>query len=121
MDYLNTEFTYYPADIETIKPLGKVTLFNYLKAIKKPLPKIVKIFKEIEKASLEGNKKLKDELKSKLYYFLPCVETDNNGRSYNNVTGFTGLMIADMDNLEPSFAIELKEYLFLLELVLLRL
>jgi hypothetical protein len=112
MSYLDTEFTYYPANIETIKPLGKVTLFNYLKAIKNPRPEIVELFKEIERASLEKNKKLKDELKSKLYYFLPCVETNGRGRSYENVTGFSGLMIADMDNLEPEFAKELKEYLF---------
>jgi len=112
MNYLNTVFNYYPANIESTRPLGKVTLKDYLYAIKHPKEKIVELFKDIEEASLAKNKKLKDELKSKLYYFLPCVETDNLGRSYENVTGFTGLMIADMDNLEPEFAKELKEYLF---------
>jgi len=112
MSYLNTEFFYFPANIESKKPIGRVTLYNYLKAIKQPKPEIVTLFKEIEKASLAGDKKLKDELKSKLYYFLPCVELDGLGRSYENVTGFTGLMIADMDNLEPNFAKELKEHLF---------
>lgn len=112
MSYLETKFYYFPANIETKKPLGKVKLFDYLKAIKQPQPHIVELFKQIEQASLEKNKKLKDELKSKLYYFLPCVELDGLGRSYENVTGFTGLMIVDMDNLEPKFAKELKEYLF---------
>lgn len=112
MSYLDTEFYYFPANIESKRPLGKVKLFDYLKAIKQPKKEIVTLFKEIEVASLAGNKKLKDELKSKLYYFLPCVELDGLGRSYENVTGFSGLMIADMDNLEPKFAIELKEHLF---------
>ena len=110
--YLDIEFSYFPANIETIRPLGKVKLFDYLKAIKQPKPEIVEIFKEIEKASLEKNKELKDELKSKLYYFLPCVTIDGKGRSYQNVTGFTGLMIVDLDNLEVEFAKEIKEYLF---------
>jgi hypothetical protein len=111
-NYLDIPFYYFPANIETKKPLGKVKLFDYLKAIKNPQPHIVELFKGIEKASLEGNKKLKDELKSKLYYFLPCVELDGLGRSYENITGFSGLMIADMDNLEHEFAKELKEHLF---------
>lgn len=110
--YLDITFNYFPANIETIKPIGKVKLFDYLKAIKNPKPKIVALFKEIEKASLEGNKQLKDELKSKLYYFLPCVELNGEGRSYEHVTGFTGLMIVDLDNLEVEFAKEIKEYLF---------
>lgn len=112
MSYLDTVFSYYPANIETIRPIGKVKLYDYLFAIKNPKDEIVQLFKQIEEASLAKDKKRKDELKSKLYYFLPCVETDGRGRSYENVTGFTGLMIADMDNLEPDFAKELKEYLF---------
>ena len=111
-DYLNTEFYYFPANIESKRPLGKVKLFDYLKAIKHPKKEIVELFKKIEEASLAGDKKLKDELKSKIYYFLPCVELDGEGRSYENVTGFTGLMIADMDNLTPEFAVELKKHLF---------
>ena len=88
MSYLDIEFAYFPANIESKKPLGKVRLYDYLKAIKNPRPEIVQLFKEIEKASLAKDKKLKDELKSKLYYFLPCVELDGEGRSYENVVGF---------------------------------
>ena len=112
MSYLDIEFAYFPANIESKKPLGKVRLYDYLKAIKNPRPEIVQLFKEIEKASLAKDKKLKDELKSKLYYFLPCVELDGEGRSYENVVGFSGLMIVDLDNLEVEFAKEIKEYLF---------
>lgn len=112
MSYLDIKFSYFPANIESRKPLGKVRLYDYLKAIKEPKEDVVKLFKEIEQASLDGNKQLKDELKSKLYYFLPCVEIDGNGRSYENVIGFTGLMVVDLDNLEVEFAKEIKEYLF---------
>lgn len=112
MSYLDIEFSYFPANIESKKPIGKVSLYNYLKAIKNPQPHIVEIFKKIEEASLAKNKQLKDELKSKLYYFLPCVKLDGEGRSYENVVGFSGLMIVDLDNLEVDFAKEIKEYLF---------
>lgn len=112
MSYLDTVFSYFPANIESKKPIGKVTLYNYLKAIKNPQPHIVDLFMEIEKASLAGNKQLKDELKAKLFYFLPCVTLDGQGRSYTNLTGFTGLMIVDLDNLDVGFAKEIKEYLF---------
>lgn len=111
-NYLETKFSYFPANIEIVKPVGDITLYDYLKAIKNPKQETVDIFKEIEEAALAGNKKRKDELKAKLYYFLPCVTTDGGGRSYSNITGFTGLMIADIDNLEPEFAVDLKEYLF---------
>lgn len=112
MSYLDIEFNYFPANIESKKPLGKVSLYNYLKAIKNPQEHIVDLFIAIEKASLEKNKQLKDELKSRLYYFLPCVTLDGEGRSYTNVTGFTGLMVVDLDNLEVEFAKEIKDYLF---------
>jgi hypothetical protein len=59
-----------------------------------------------------GDKKLKDELKERLFYFLPCVTLDGQGRSYTNLTGFTGLMVVDLDNLEVGFAKEIKQYLF---------
>jgi hypothetical protein len=112
MSYLETKFSYFPANIEIVKPLGTISLYQYLKAIKHPKEEVIKVFKDIEAASLAGDKKLKDELKSKLYYFLPCVTLDGKGRKYSNVTGFTGLMVVDLDNLEVSFAKEIKEYLF---------
>jgi hypothetical protein len=112
MSYLDIQFNYFPANIRSIKPIGKITLFNYLKSIKNPQPHIVELFVEIEKASLAGDKKLKDELKERLFYFLPCVTLDGQGRSYTNLTGFTGLMVVDLDNLEVEFAKEIKEYLF---------
>lgn len=113
MGYLNSvKFNYFPANINNCNSLGEVSLGQYLKSIKLPKEDIVKSFKKIEEASLKGDKETKDKLKSKLYYFTPCVTLDGKGRGYENITGFTGIMIVDLDNLTPEFAKEIKEYLF---------
>lgn len=106
----NTSFFYYPADVTIPKPLGSVTLKQFLRANKNPSPDISGIFEQISAATLSGDRELKDKLKSKLYYFTPCVQTDGNGRCYANIIGFTGLMVLDFDKLEnaPAF----KQFLF---------
>lgn len=111
-DYLQTQFQFYRANIESRLPVGEITLYDYLYAIKNPKPHIEDIFKEIEKASLAGDKKLKAELKSKTYYFTPCIISDGQGRSYENIELWTGIMLVDIDNLEAEFAKELKQHLF---------
>lgn len=111
-DYLQTKFQYYPSDITFTRPQGEITLFDYLKAIKCPRPEIVEIFKEIEKASLAGDKKLKAELKAKLFYFTPAIFSNGKGRKYSDIVSWTGLMIVDIDGLEPEFAVEFKQFLF---------
>jgi len=111
-NFLDTKFQYYPSDIRITVPAGIISLGDYLKAIKFPKPETLKIFKEIEKASAEGNTKLKAELKAKTYYFTPCIFTDGRGRSYENIESWTGLAIIDVDNLDTEFAKELKEFIF---------
>lgn len=112
MSYLDTVFSYYPASIQVTKPLGNIKLYDYLYKIKNPTDATVEIFEEIEKASSVGDLKLKAELKAKTYYFTPCINSDGLGRSYSNITSWTGLMIIDVDGLTPEYAIEFKEYLF---------
>ena len=111
-NYLSTRFSYYPANITITEPLGEISLYDYLYAIKNPKPHILEVFREIEKASLEGDKKLKAKLKEKLFYFTPCIKTDGLGRCYENITEWNEILILDFDNLEPEFAVEFKEYLF---------
>jgi hypothetical protein len=103
-------FFYYPADVTIPKPLGKVTFKQFLRANKNPSPDISGIFEQISDATNAGDVALKAKLKSKLYYFTPCVTTDGLGRSYTNITGFTGLMVLDFDKLDnaPAF----KQFLF---------
>ena len=112
MSYLDTTFSYYPANIQVTKPLGNISLYNYLYKIKNPTKETVEIFKQIEEASAKGDLKLKAELKAKTYYFTPCIKSDGLGRAYSNITAWTGLMIIDVDGLTPEYAIEFKEYLF---------
>lgn len=110
--YLDTKFQYYPSDIRVVKPLRDITLYDYLYKIKNPTEQTVNLFKQIEEASSVGDLKLKAELKSKTYYFTPCIYSDGQGRSYSNIKSWTGLMIIDVDGLTPEYAIEFKEYLF---------
>lgn len=112
MSYLQTKFQYYPSDIRIVKPLGFITLYDYLYKIKNPTEQTVALFKQIEEASAIGDLKLKSELKAKTYYFTPCIYSDGIGRSYSNIVSWTGLMIIDVDGLTPEYAIEFKEYLF---------
>ena len=112
IEYLSTRFSYYPANITITEPLGEISLYDYLYAIKNPKPHILEVFREIEKASLEGDKKLKAKLKEKLFYFTPCIKTDGLGRCYENITEWNEILILDFDNLEPEFAVLFKEYLF---------
>ena len=90
--YLDTKFQYYPSDIRVVKPLGDITLYDYLYKIKNPTEQTVNLFKQIEEASSVGDLKLKAELKAKTYYFTPCIFSDGQGRSYSNIKSWTGLM-----------------------------
>lgn len=103
-------FFYYPADVHIPTPLGRVTLSQFLKANKEPKGEIISLFEQIEEATKKGDLELKGKLKSKLFYFTPCVETDGVGRCYSNIRGFTGLAVLDFDKLDnaPAF----KQFLF---------
>jgi hypothetical protein len=103
-------FFYYPADVTIPKPIGKVTFEQFLKANKTPKGEIVSLFEQISAATNAGDSELKHKLKSKLYYFTPCVQTDGNGRCYANITSFTGLAILDFDKLDDAPAF--KQFLF---------
>jgi hypothetical protein len=107
---LSIEFQYYPARVDTNKPVGVTNLSQLLRTTKNPPQQTLSVFKQIEQAEIEGNKKLKAELKqNNLYYFTPCVVV-NGYRRYVNINYFTGLMVIDFDHIDN--AAELKEALF---------
>lgn len=106
----NIKFPYYPSNVKIVKPLGLVSLKDFIRANKNPNKKTRELFEQIQKASLDGDMKLKAKLKESLYYFNPCVNTDGLGRSYSNITSFTGLAVIEFDKI--SFAKELKESVF---------
>ncbi len=105
------KFHFYPARVNSKKPIGEVTLFEFLKANQNPNEQIKTIFAQIAQAEADGDNKRKAELKQEnLFYFTPCVWTDGQGRSYSNILSFTGLLVLDFDHIEN--ASEFKYYIF---------
>lgn len=105
-------FPYYDADITHHTPLGYVSLDYLLNAIKNPKKDIKYIFEQIMIADENKDAKLKQELKTKLYSFNPCVFIEGK-RKYENIKHFTGLLMLDFDKMESvEYAQEFKEYLF---------
>lgn len=105
-----TNFQYYPARVESNKPLGYVSLEYFLNAQKNPKPNTIKIFDAIARAELDGDMKLKSELKQKsLYYFTPCV-TVKQYRRYKDIISFTGLLVLDFDHIDN--ADDFKKFIF---------
>ena len=105
-------FNYYPSLITASYPLGDITLDRLLCAIKYPKKNIADIFTKIQQAEEAGDMKMKNELKTRLYSFTPCVYVKGN-RRYSNIVRWTGLAVIDFDHL-PSveYAIEFKQELF---------
>jgi hypothetical protein len=107
----NINFQYYPAEITKCKPLGFISLVQFLKATKNPKEKTKQLFEKIQQAEQIGDAKTKAELKCKLYKFTPCVHI-YKWRSLKNITQFTGLLVLDFDHLEKNEAIKFKQVLF---------
>jgi len=105
------KFQYYPSHVNSVKPLGYLTLEQFIRATRKPKNNIIEVFKAIAKAEADGNKELKAKLKqSNLYYFTPAVHVDGY-RRYDNITSWTGLAVLDFDHIDN--AADFKEYFFL--------
>lgn len=105
-------FPYYDADITHHTPLGYVSLEYLLNAIKSPKKDIKHVFEQIRIADENKDVKLKQDLKTKLYSFNPCVYIEGK-RKYDNIKHFTGLLMLDFDKMESvEYAKEFKEYLF---------
>lgn len=108
---MQIEFPYYPAHVNSKKPLGTVTLEEFINANKNPNEHIKNIFNQIAAAEVAGDIKLKATLKQgNLFYFTPCVRTDNEGRGYVNVTGFNGIAVLDFDHIDN--AEDFKQFVF---------
>ena len=104
-------FQYYPSDIKQSIPIGNIALDTFIKVIKNPKPETKQIFEQILIAHENNDLKLKGELKTKLYYFTPCVSV-KGARRYDNIQSFTGLLVLDFDKLGIDYAVEFKQYLF---------
>lgn len=101
----------YPANVKILKPMANVTLWRFLEAIGKTDKKLLSIYNEIAECEKSGDLKRKSDLKAKLYYFIPAVDLNPNGkRSYKDIIKFNGLLPLDFDHLEN--AESFKEFIF---------
>lgn len=100
-------FQYYPANVKITKPLGNISLDTFISSNRSPNESVRELFKKIQVAE----EKEKQELKQQLFYFTPCVRTDGLGRSYSNITSFSGILCLEFDKI-PEFASNLRDWLF---------
>lgn len=107
---MEVKFQYFPARVDATSPLGAITLTQFVEITKNPKPHIKKVLEEISEASKVGDEKKKTELKQEnLYYFVFPVLL-SRGRSYANISEFTGLMGAEFDKVD--YAQDLRDYIF---------
>lgn len=112
MSYLDDiSFQFFPAKIYDAKPLGTLTLRQFLDAHKNPKESTVEVIEKIKLAAEKGDLKLKDSLKqNNLYSFVPSVVLDGLGRGLINIVAFNPAMLVEFDKIDN--AKELKERLF---------
>jgi hypothetical protein len=109
-EYSEISFQYYPARVNTNRPLGLISLEQFLISTKSPKDSTKAIFNQIAAAELSGDKKLKGELKQNhLFYFTPCVLV-HPIRRYSCIKHFTGLQVLDFDHIDN--ARDFKYFLF---------
>lgn len=107
------KFQYYSNRVDNPKPLGYISIEQFIRATKQPKNNVIEIFQQIYQAEKDGNIELKAKLKQEnLHYFTPCVNL-SGGRSYNDIIRFTGLMVLDFDHLRSKeYAIQFRDFIF---------
>ena len=105
------QFNYYDADIKKPKPLGSITIEQFIRAIRNPKDSIKSVFEKIKIAEITGDMAQKAFLKQSHYSFTPCIFIKGS-RKYANIDYFTGLLVLDFDHLTENYASEFKYYLF---------
>lgn len=108
------EFSFYSGNIYDSFCKGHVTLERFIDAHKNPTEKTAKLLLEINKASMDGDKKRKAKLKEQLHSFTPSVFVPVDvARRYDNIKSFNPLMQLDYDKIpDTETAKELKQFLF---------
>lgn len=96
---LNIKFQYFPGKIYETKPLGEVTLKQFIESIRNPKESIKNIFKQIEECEKNKDWKQKAHLKqNNLFFFTPSVFLNGRGRSYSDIEKFLPLMVVEFDH-----------------------
>jgi len=112
MSLLDKTIQYFPGKIWLPKPLGEISLKQFIDSHKKPRKQIKEIFKQIAEAEKKEDWETKGKLKqNNLFYFTPCVKFNGKSRGYADIESFTGFMVLDFDHLEIG-AEEFRDRLF---------
>ena len=107
----SVSFQFFPARIWEARPLGELTLRQFLDVHKTPKQSTVDVIEQIKIAAKNGDLKLKDSLKqNNLYSFIPSVKLDGGGRGLINIVDYNPVMLVEFDKIDH--AKELKERLF---------
>jgi hypothetical protein len=107
----SVSFQFFPAKIWESKPVGELTLRQFLDVHRTPKASTVEVIEKIKTASKNNDLKLKDSLKqNNLYSFVPSVKLDGNGRGLVNIVDFNPIMLVEFDKI--LHAKQLKERLF---------
>lgn len=107
----SVSFQFFPAKIWEAKPIGELTLRQFLDVHKNPKESTVETITKIQEASRNNDLKLKDSLKqNNLYSFVPSVKLDGNGRGLVNIVDYNSVMMVEFDKIPH--AKQLKERLF---------
>jgi len=105
------KFQYYPARVNTKKPIGFIDLAELVESIKNPSLEIRAVFAQIAAAEKAEDWDLKASLKQEnLYYFTPCVFSNWKSRAYKDINYFTGLAVLDFDHIDH--AEEFRDFVF---------
>lgn len=100
MNILDTKIQYFPGKVYKCKPLGEITLKQFIESHKNPKQNIKDVFKQIQEAEVKEDWETKGKLKQEnLFYFTPCVKLDGLGRSYSNIQEFNSLVVWDFDHI----------------------
>jgi hypothetical protein len=104
----HTKFQFYRNNVKSTTPICDVDLSYFLRIIKYSNPNLRSVFEQLQQPDITPEKKTK--LKEHLYYATPCMMNNGKGRTYENITSFTGIMVLDFDKITN--AVEFKHYLF---------
>lgn len=93
---------------------GHLTIEQWVEAHRSPKPHVTDTLIKVAAASKAKNFKLKQELKTKLYYITPSVYIPKGKkRQYANIEYFTGYAQLDFDKIDSiQKAIELRDWVF---------
>lgn len=110
MNFIDSiSFQWYEANIKKIAPKGNITMRQFINSVVSPKESLKQTFKEIEQASLDGNKELKAELKKGLFAVTPVVRV-SNVRNYESIIKWNNILVIEYDKIDNAEI--LRDYIF---------